>query len=244
MAGTTVDREVLDVALASVQRLATPDQTGYVHLQDIPYRAHHLLAAEALAATEVGDVVFEGGVSSGYFAEVLTSNGRIVDGFEIDPVAAERARRVCRHVWTGDLTSFDTGQLDGPYDLILFGDTLEHLPDPVTVLTDLRRSLKPDGTLIISMPNIANWSIRLSLLFGRFEYADRGILDRTHLRFYTPNTVTDMLEPAGFSVRSIVAAVPVPGVRSSRLCRLTHRIGNLRKNIFAYNYIVTASASR
>ncbi len=243
MAGTTVDREVLETALASVKRLATPDLTGYVHLQDIPYRAHHLLAAEALAATKVGDVVFEGGVSSGYFAEVLTTNGRIVDGFELDPVSAHQARRVCRHVWVGDLATFDVEQLDGPYDLILFGDTLEHLADPGAVLRSLRNALKPEGRLIVSMPNIANWSIRLSLLAGRFEYSDRGILDRTHLRFFTPNTVSDLMTSSGFAVQSITAAVPVPGVKSVPACRFFHRLGNLRKNLFAYNYIVTATAA-
>jgi 2-polyprenyl-3-methyl-5-hydroxy-6-metoxy-1,4-benzoquinol methylase len=185
--------------------------------------------------------VFEGGVSSGYFASVLTRAGLRVDGHELDPVAAERARRVCERVYEGDLEQFDADELEGMYDVLLFGDTLEHLADPVTVLQRLSKHLAPTGTLVVSVPNIANWAIRLSLLTGRFRYTDRGILDRTHLRFYTRVTLVEMLETAGFRVQSVVGTIPVPLVKSETLGRLTHRIGNLRSSLFAYTFIVTAT---
>lgn len=227
-------------ALALLRAAADADDQGYVHLQTIPYRSHHLLAQAVLDATEPGDRVLEAGVSSGYFASVLVRAGLRVDGHELDPVVAERARLVCETVHVGDLQSFDVDELDGDYKVLLFGDTLEHIPDPPAVLRRLRTHLQPDGALIISIPNVANWMIRLSLLAGRFTYTDRGILDRTHLRFYTERTLTAMLLEAGFRVESLVGAVPVPLVTSEKLGRITHRIGNLRRSLAAYGFIVVA----
>lgn len=240
MVGIRVEDSVLDDAHAAVLRAAQSDERGYVELQTIPYRAHHLLASLVLANTEPGDRIFEGGVSSGYFARVLTAAGRRVDGFELDPDAAERASTVCETVWQGDLATFDLGQLNGPYDLVLFGDTLEHVPDPKTVLVAMRDQLVDDGTVVVSVPNIANWTIRLSLLAGRFRYTDRGILDRTHLRFFTVSTLRSLLEDSGFVVDDIVAAVPVPFVKSPSLARVGHKVGNLRPSLFAYNMIAVA----
>lgn len=213
---------------------------GYVELQTAPYRGHSLLADAVLRHTRPGDLIFEGGVSSGYFAEVLVAHGRRVHGAEIDPVAANEARRVCERVFVGDLQDLDVDDLPDRYDALLFGDTLEHLPDPVTVLRRLAGVLKSSGVLIVSIPNVANWAIRLGLLAGRFRYTDRGILDRTHLRFYTKRTLVEMLREAGFRVVELTASVPVPGVTSVRLGRLAHRIGNLWPSLFAYTFVVTA----
>lgn len=213
---------------------------GYVGLQTTPYRGHHLLADAVLANTQTADRVLEGGVSSGYFAELLVRAGRRVDGIELDPIAAERARRVCERVVVGDLQDIDVEQLNGPYDLLLFGDTLEHVPDPVAVLRTLTPKLRPNGTLVVSTPNVANWAVRLGLLAGRFNYTDRGILDRTHLRFYTRGTLVEMLEEAGFIVERVVGSIPVPLVRSEPLCRAAHAVGNLRPSLFAYTFVVTA----
>jgi 2-polyprenyl-3-methyl-5-hydroxy-6-metoxy-1,4-benzoquinol methylase len=228
--------------LTLLRASADADDQGYVHLQTIPYRGHHLLVKAVLDATRPGDRVLEGGVSSGYFASVLVRAGLRVDGHELDPAAAERARQVCEHVYVGDLSTFDPDELDGTFDVLLFGDTLEHLPDPAAVLRRLRTKLRPGGALIISVPNIANWFVRLSLLAGRFNYTDRGILDRTHLRFYTVRTIAEMLDDAGFRVESLVGSIPVPGVTGERAGLLTHRIGNLRPSLAAYGLIVTARA--
>ncbi len=228
-------------ALEILRHVAASTEHGYVELQTIPYRAHHLLAEEAMSVTGPGDRVFEGGVSSGYFARVLVESGRRVDGHELDPAAAQEARSVCERVYEGDLQTFDTGELDCSYRLLLFGDTLEHIPDPVSVLHRLRDHLDDDGHLIVSMPNITNWTVRLQMLFGRFRYTDRGILDRTHLRFYTVSTLPEMLADAGYSVVRLQASVPVPGVTGERLARLAHRIGNLRPGLFGYNLIATCA---
>jgi len=227
-----------------LQGATSADSTGYVHLQVTPYRSHHLLASAVLANSSPGAVVFEGGVSSGYFARVLTAAGLVVDGFELDEAAAAGAREVCRNVWVGDLQEIDPTRLAGPYDVVLFGDTLEHIADPVAVLGRLRSAMDDDGVLIVSIPNFANWAVRLQILTGRFRYTDRGILDRTHLRFYTEKSFREMLRDAGFRVVDLRGSIPVPGVRGERLCRLAHRVGNLRRSLFAYGFVAVAKPSR
>ena len=225
---------------AATPLIPRDDERGYVKLQTIPYRAHMLLAEAVLRNTSEGDHIFEGGVSAGYFARVLVEHGRRVDGADIDGAAAESARAVCDHVIVGDLQTLEPDDLPRDYDVLLFGDTLEHLPDPPALLRKLKVRLRPGGKLIASVPNVANWSIRLGLMFGRFRYTERGILDRTHLRFYTERTLNEMLNEGGFRISEIKGSVPVPLVSDERLCRYAHRIGNLWPSLFAYSFIVVA----
>lgn len=224
--------------LALLRSVDVPD--GYVGLQPIPYRTHHLLVRAVLDATEPGDRVFEAGVSSGYLASVLVAAGLHVDGYELDEVAAERARRVCDRVHVGDLERFDPSGLEGAYDVVLFGDILEHLADPGAVLRRFAPCLRPGGALVVSVPNVANWAMRLSLLGGRFHYTDRGILDRSHLRFFTRSSLLDLLAGAGYAVESLVGAVPVPGVTGERAALAAHRFGNAWPSLLAYGFVAVA----
>lgn len=88
------------------------------------------------------------------------------------------------------------------FDTILFGDVLEHTRRPERILHEAKELLKPGGQIIVSVPNIAHWRVRFGLLFGRFEYTESGILDRTHLRFFTQKTATALLESSGYRVIS------------------------------------------
>ena len=91
--------------------------------------------------------------------------------------------------------------MDGKlFDRVLLLDVLEHLRNPEQILRQSHEVLKPDGLLIVSLPNIANIHVRLMLLFGRFDYAERGIMDKTHLRFFTRKTARRMLESNGYSI--------------------------------------------
>jgi 2-polyprenyl-3-methyl-5-hydroxy-6-metoxy-1,4-benzoquinol methylase len=98
---------------------------------------------------------------------------------------------------------------EGPFDVIVYGDVLEHLVDPLRVLVELDRSLAPAGFVVISVPNIAHLWIRLLLLVGRFDYLDRGILDQSHLRFFTERSLRAMLADAGLSIERFTAT-PAP----------------------------------
>ncbi|MGA2266993.1 MAG: methyltransferase domain-containing protein [Bryobacteraceae bacterium] len=110
------------------------------------------------------------------------------------------------------------------FDKIPLMDVLEHLVRPELLFEERRTLLKPGGALLISVPNVANIRVRLALLFGRFEYAARGILDRSHLRFYTRRSARRLIEQAGLEVtREESTAIPIelalsvsPAKRSAR----------------------------
>jgi len=97
----------------------------------------------------------------------------------------------------------------GPYDAIVYGDILEHVIDPLHVLVALNRSLAATGFVIISIPNIAHLYVRLLLLMGRFDYIDRGILDNTHLRFFTARSLKALMADAGLVIQRFTAT-PAP----------------------------------
>ena len=85
------------------------------------------------------------------------------------------------------------------FDWIMAADVLEHSAEPQAALRFYRRFLKPDGKLIVSLPNVAVWDNRFRLLFGRFDYRASGVLDRTHLRFFTFRTARELIIEAGFT---------------------------------------------
>ena len=99
--------------------------------------------------------------------------------------------------------------LDPDFDAIVCGDVLEHLVHPAPVLRALGRALAPGGVVVVSVPNVAHLWMRLSLLVGRFDYAERGILDRTHLRFFTERSLRALLTEVGLTITR-ATATPVP----------------------------------
>ena len=89
---------------------------------------------------------------------------------------------------------------DRRYDAIVYCHVLEHLTDPLSTIALARKHLAPNGRFVVALPNVATWRMRLHLLSGRWEYADEGILDRTHVKFYTRKTAREMLASAGLEV--------------------------------------------
>lgn len=146
------------------------------------------------------------GAADGFLAERFAEQGWAVTAIEQDPELASCARRHCSEVVVSDLNN-GVPQLTGSFDAMVYGDVLEHLASPELVLRDLNRHLKKDGMVIVSVPNVAHLWVRLMILLGRFEYADRGILDRTHLRFFTLKTFRQLLEQGHVH---LVELVPVP----------------------------------
>jgi 2-polyprenyl-3-methyl-5-hydroxy-6-metoxy-1,4-benzoquinol methylase len=86
------------------------------------------------------------------------------------------------------------------FDVLVFGDVLEHLLDPWLVLSQLRQYIKPGGSCVVCIPNVGHWSVITSLLSGKWDYQDSGLLDRTHLRFFTISTIIDMFQRSGWTV--------------------------------------------
>lgn len=149
--------------------------------------------------------VIEFGCSTGYVSKVLKQRGCYVVGIEVDPEAAGRAREVCDRVVVGDLDDLDLlSELGGEtFDVGLFGEVLEHLKYPQRALIQTRQLLAPGGYVVVSVPNIAHASIRLALLKGEFDYEEMGILDDTHLKYYTRKSIVDLLEGCGFVVDQV-----------------------------------------
>lgn len=148
------------------------------------------------------------GAADGLLSRQLTQRGWRVTAIEGDPALAQAGARHCERVIPVNLDrEIPVGE--GPFDVIVYGDVLEHLVDPLRVLVELDRCLVPGGFVIISLPNIAHLWIRLLLLVGRFDYLDRGILDHSHLRFFTERSMRAMLADAGLSIERFTAT-PAP----------------------------------
>jgi 2-polyprenyl-3-methyl-5-hydroxy-6-metoxy-1,4-benzoquinol methylase len=180
--------------------------------------------------------ILECGCSTGFISKQLAAGGSRVVGIEIDAEAAEQARQFCARVLPIDLNRHDwTGVVDERFDLVTFGDVLEHLLEPQAVLRDTRNVLAPGGRVLISLPNIAYWTMRVKLLTGKFEYQSMGLLDYTHLRFFTLDTARKMIEQAGYR---ILRSHPVMGGRFTRHFRpMWQRLTNLFPNSLAFQML-------
>lgn len=152
------------------------------------------------------------GCGRGTIAEAARCLTYRVTGIECHPAALEVARDRIDELLPIDLGDQPavTAALNGrKFDIVLLADVLEHTPDPLSVLRFYGGFLKPGGRIVVSLPNIACWDRRIAMLFGRFDYADAGIMDRTHLRFFTFRTARILLAEAGIVT---VAVRQSPGI--------------------------------
>lgn len=158
---------------------------------------------------EDGDVrgkrVLDIGCSQGYLGQSLRAFGLEVWGIEPSAQAAEVAATRIDQVFNCSLEAFFTlhGPLAGRFDYLIFGDVLEHLTDPGETLDQCHRLLLPDGAVIASIPNIAHLAARLMLLQGRWDYADFGLMDQTHLRFFTRSSIVALFTRSAYQVESM-----------------------------------------
>jgi O-antigen biosynthesis protein len=146
--------------------------------------------------------VLEVGGASGNIAAALSQSGCSVYCITLDPTAAEAARRRCVEVSTLDLEvqSIATAFPGHTFDYIIFADVLERLREPWAVLATSRTLLKPHGRAIVAIPNIAHGAVRLALLRGDFDYRSLGILESARPRFFTIDTVHELLLRGGFEI--------------------------------------------
>jgi SAM-dependent methyltransferase len=127
-------------------------------------------------------------------------------GIEIDPASAALAAGRLTQLHIGDAET-DPMPFDAPdgVDCLIYGDVLEHLRDPWALLRRQAEFLNPGGTVLVCMPNVEHWTMALKLLNGGFDYAESGILDRTHLRWFTPRTMGAALRQAGLELADLTA---------------------------------------
>ena len=144
--------------------------------------------------------VLEIGCGAGHVSKKLKENGCGVTAIELEKEHAKKAKRFCNRVFLGNAETMKMPFKKESFDVVLFADVLEHLVDPKATLKRVRPFLKNSGKIVASIPNIANWKVRLKLLFGKFDYEDWGILDRTHLRFFTKKTAKQLIESTGYTI--------------------------------------------
>ncbi len=156
--------------------------------------------------------VLDVGCATGYLAAALNKQGCRVSGIEYDPEAAEEARPHLVQLVVGDIAETDLLTVFGEqsFDALVFGDVLEHLTRPEQVLRSALPLLRPGGAVVISVPNVTHGALRLALLEGRWTYTPVGLLDETHVRFFTRGSLAAMLENAGLQVDEARATVLDP----------------------------------
>lgn len=149
--------------------------------------------------------VLEIGCGSGQTLEMLKEKKLCKEtvGIELFSEAADEARDKVDFVYCMDIEKGTMPEDIGMFDLILLLDILEHLINPWEVLTSLTKThLAEGGRVIVSLPNARHFSLVLPLLFGKFDYKERGILDKTHLRFFTRKSAAELLKSAGLTIEA------------------------------------------
>ena len=193
--------------------------------------------------------VLELGCYSGHMSKILVDRGCDVVGLEMDAEAAAAARNICTQVYEVDLDDdkWVTLLKDQPkFDVVIAADVLEHLRDPGKCLSRVRGLMKENASLIVSTPNIAHGGVIASLMQGHFKYRDTGLLDRTHVHFFTEQSLRDLLKEQGFVIGhfDFVEAGPDHPEFSEYWNQLTPELRDtiLRMpNAMAFQFVVSAT---
>lgn len=206
----------------------------------------HAWALEKICAHHPSHAVLDIGTGRGAIGEALRAQGFTnLTGVEPD----EEARRVATPIYDTLVPTLEELPVDRHFDVVLLLDVLEHTPDPDRFLQHALRHLAPTGELLISVPNIAHWSARLTLLFGFWPRMDRGIFDRTHLHFFTKASIVELCARLpGVSVTSLAGSIaPLELLVPARLrhhpllgsaAQLRHRLVPVWPGLLAYQHLL------
>lgn len=217
----------------------------YVYKSIDPYSSHAQILT--WVKQERPQKVLEVGTATGYLSSEMVKMGCTVTGIELDPIMAKTARRYCTKMIVGDIEAMDISGL-GCYDAIICADVLEHLRNPCEILRRLSGLLDREGKILISLPNVAHIWIRLGLLFGYFSYSRSGILDETHLHFYTLESSKKLVADSGLNIVNIASTpAPLPLVFQATgegrplhiLQVLNWGLARFAKSLFGYQFIIT-----
>ena len=242
---TTMDYRLHRAGLKSVPKYVVARKPRY------PGKLADRLSSHAKIVDRVqpGAVALDVGAGSGVLGEALRARGSRVVGIDLacPPDTAAAYDRFIEQ-------DIDQGMIlpaEARFDVAIFGDVLEHVRRPDALLASARDHLKPGGRIIASVGNVALWYCRLSLLFGRFNYTPRGILDETHVKLYTLDTFKALLESAGLRVTGLdVTPIPLPALHPaferaplSWLHRAGYFAARVWKRMFAYQFILEAEVA-
>lgn len=206
--------------------------------------SHHWALCQ-LRRTAHGARVLDIGAGGGGMGQALLPEGPAqLVAVEIDP----RAQALLRNLY-GEVYSSIEPLVGRQFDTILLLDVLEHMSDPFGFLQQVERLLSPSGRIVISVPNVAHWSVRFSLFFlGRFEYRSRGILDRTHLQFFSRRRFKEMcaslkscsVEALGASIEPVELVLPAWASKNplfAGFSRLRAAFARLVPGLMAYQHL-------
>ena len=231
-----------DTSAAAGVRAAEGDTTYFEHSRP------ELRALVTATARHVLDVGCGGGAHGA--ALKLERPALEVLGIEGFPDAAARAAERLDDAICADLDALEALPWEhGAFDAMVFGDVLEHLRDPARLLRVLRAYLAPDGVLVCSIPNVKHWSVLFPLLVqDRWTYEDAGLLDRTHVHFFTLEEIDAMLVDCGFTPVQVGVNdhLPLPP-QMAPLVDAAVALGAEREEtaarLGAYQYLVVAARS-
>ncbi len=201
-----------------------------------------LLALLPSSAVHVLDV----GCGAGDNARALRAAGRRVWGVTISVEEAAAARAYCEDVWVGDVERMPLPEIRAPFDAMVVSHVLEHLAAPQATLARLAPLVKPGGWLLVAVPNMGFWRVRLRVLRGDWTREETGFFDRTHLQFWSYDTRDDILKGTPFEVveaRGADGGAPLRPLRwaAPRLAsRIDHAVGALSPNLISAQVLILA----
>ncbi len=157
------------------------------------------------------NTVLDVGCAAGYLG--VLCGGNEFYGIDANTDALKQAKKRYKVVANINLNNLQVRKFpfSQKFDIIVFADVLEHLSDAVSVLKFFTKYLKKDGRIIISVPNVALWRVRMNLFLGKFDYTDYGVLDRTHVHLYTYKTAKELAKDVGLEIISVQGAANLLG---------------------------------
>jgi len=166
--------------------------------QPDPFGVHY----KTIQSVPNGSYVLEIGCASGYLTRELQKRGNTIVGVEINKNDAVQAEKYCTKIIIGDIEDENTRNKIGikKFDVIILVGILEHLKNPELVLRDMSQRLNPNGIVLLSVPNIVFLTNRLHYFLGRFDYTYTGIMDKTHLQFFTKKTFFQLIKTSGLKI--------------------------------------------
>lgn len=200
---------------------------------------------EILKIVGENKTVLEIGSSAGYMTRAFLDNKCIVDVVETDKQAISKIPKQIRTKFAQSIEDSKIYQsLNNDYDYIIMADVLEHLVKPEQVLKSLFKISSASTKLLVSLPNVACWAMRKQLFFkGDFEYQESGLLDKTHLHFYTVNTLPKILSENGWKVEQVkgtITRLPIEWL-TLKIPSLYLFLVSKYKNLAYYHFLTVAS---